>query len=98
MLVRYEIKNISKNNEYTLFDGKNTQTLMLELFDIERPCVGDYISLDNSHFIKKLNTYTQPYSFENAPEVNENDMEKDPKEFCLVESPSKIFFLRRIYG
>lgn len=98
MLVRYKIKNISEYNEYTLSNGKETKVSVFEFYDIEKPSIGDYISLDNSHFIKEMSTYTQPYSFQNTPDANEKDMWKNPKEYCLIEKKNKIFFLRRIYG
>jgi len=98
-MVAYTIENILPNNTYIISGNNKRENVMLELWGVNSPAVGDKILLNEELLNKNSSLYTQPYSFERVDAVDPMMIkESNDREFIILSSNQSIYTLKRIYG
>ena len=80
-------------------ENKNTQSLLLEFFGMDKPKKGDVLLLPEKLLDRRSVNFVQPYSFE--PLKSEEDLKNGKytkDDVAGIIKNGKEFLLKRIYG
>lgn len=96
MHIELEIIKV-ENSVFTLKDViEETYNLLIEFYGINKPVVGDKITLDERLLDDEYEGYCQPYAFKL---VDRNAFDEEvQQDFIGLENKEGYFILRRIYG
>ncbi|MGN1200957.1 MAG: hypothetical protein ACI4R8_01650 [Candidatus Caccovivens sp.] len=97
-MIQLKVKEIKTNGEYVLQekDGQ-TQSLILEFYDITPPVVGDTLFVHRNLLNRSSKKFTQPFAFEPLSVENENQ-KVDDEEMIGLHTQNGDVVLKRIYG
>lgn len=96
-MVVFKIEKCLKYNEYELKAGDKKIRLVLELFGIEKPKVGDVIVLHEKLLDENSSTFTKVCCFE-CLDILIKDKTELNEEIALYQTGNKKYVLRRVYG
>lgn len=98
-MISCEFKEVLEFNTYILNCGEKTFELMLELYGVDKPQLGDNIIIHEELLDVNSKYYTQPYAFEVKNSLDLKKVkEENNKEFIILQINNKNYVLKRIYG